>query len=110
MSLFKKGHRDDVPDDAEIERRFGELALATPELGGVGPRDWSPAEDTEGFVQPDPPLPHLRPSTVRGWVLLVISLMGLCVLGFARPAFSAVIACVCLLILLWSLYLLIIKK
>lgn len=110
MSLFRKDRQDDAPDDDEIERRFEELALATPELGGLGPRDWTPAEDAEGFTQPDPPLPHLRPSTVRGWILLVLSVTGLCLLGILRPAFSAVMACVCLLFLAWSFYLLMFKK
>ncbi|MST48790.1 hypothetical protein [Mobiluncus porci] len=111
MSLFPKRRPEEFPEnDAEIERRFEELAAATPELGGFGPRDWSPAEDTEGFIPPDPPLPRLRPATMWGWILLAIALGGFIVLGILRPAFSAVLAGGCLLVLAVSFYLLMFKK
>lgn len=110
MSLFRKKRQDADSDDDEIRRRFEELAAATPELGGFGPRDWSPAEDTEGFVQPDPPLPRLHRSTIRGWVLFVIGITGLCLLGIFRPAYSSIMAILCLLVLAWSFYILMFKK
>lgn len=84
--------------------------MATPELGGLGPRDWTPAEDVEGFAQPNPPLPKLRPATISGIILLVISLVGLCLVGLLHPEFSAIMAVACLLVLAGSFYLLMFKK
>ena len=47
----RSGHKDrDEETPEEVNRRFEQLAAATPELGGFGPRDWTPAEDNEGFV------------------------------------------------------------
>lgn len=109
MSVFEKSRNLGDSDD-EIERRFEQLAAATPELGGFGPRDWSPAEDTEGFTPPDPPLPQLRTSLVWGWILLALALVGFIVLGILRPAYSPILAVACLAILAFSFYLLMFRK
>lgn len=96
--MFSRGfrNRDDSEDSEDIERRFHELADQTPELGGLGPRDWSPAEDTSGFVAPDPPLPKLSRRKKLGWTLLVISLVGLLLLAVFHPAYSAALSVVSL--------------
>ena len=96
----RSGHKDrDEETPEEVNRRFEQLAAATPELGGFGPRDWTPAEDNEGFVAPNPPLPTLRTHTKVGWLLLVAAIVGFIILGITQPAYSAVAATICLLAL-----------
>lgn len=99
MSLFGSKGNQDAADDEEINRRFEALASSTPELGGFGPRDWTPAEDTEGFEEPDPPLPRLSKRSMWGWILLVAALLGLVILGLTRPWYSPFLAVLCLAVL-----------
>ncbi|STY88842.1 Uncharacterised protein [Mobiluncus holmesii] len=96
----RSGHKDrneETPE--EVNRRFEQLAAATPELGGFGPRDWTPVEDTEGFVAPNPPLPTLRTRTKVGWLLLAAAIIGFVVLGITQPIYSAAAATLCLIAL-----------
>lgn len=112
MSFRKRGSsgNPDGETPEEVDRRFEELAAATPELGGLGPRDWTPAEDTEGFVPPNPPLPSLPRRALIGWVLLVASIIGFIILGITQPSFAPALATLCLVALALSLGLLLPRR
>lgn len=61
--------RDGELPDREIDARFDELArsLGPLEVPHTGPRDYSPEEDEEGFVEPDPDLGPANPMVTLGW-------------------------------------------
>lgn len=77
--------RDGEMPDREIDARFDELArsLGPLEVPQTGPRDYSPEEDEEGFVEPDPELEPANPLVSLGWlgllggiVMLIVTVIG----------------------------------
>lgn len=77
-------HDGELPD-REVDARFDELArsLGRLDVPLTGPRDYSPDEDEEGFVEPDPVLEPANPTVTLGWLGLLggIALLIATVIG-----------------------------
>lgn len=64
--------------DSQVDEAFEQLAHKLIEDSLPGPRDYVAAEDTEGFVPPDPgPVSSADPFLNLGWVLLAGGLLAI---------------------------------
>lgn len=81
-------HRADLTD-SQVDAAFEHLAHKFIEESLPGPRDYVAAEDTEGFIPPDPgPVSSPDPFLNLGWILLaggLLTILGSLIFWPAAP-------------------------